>query len=165
MGAPSAVGLYNQEILDSLLLHSESNNWQVRRQCYRALAALASSLTGGRERAIAACLKEAQGKHWKGKGSLLQALATLISVVVATAGSHDQMVVASASALCEEMTKKGPTRSQKYKSHAAKALCSIVRETSTILTPAAKEQLWKGLWPVPLEGLHQEKKKMVNVVS
>jgi hypothetical protein len=60
IGAPSAIALFNQEILNSILSHAESNNWQVRRQCYRALAALATTtlMTEGRERAAAACVRE-----------------------------------------------------------------------------------------------------------
>jgi hypothetical protein len=155
IGAPSAVSLYNQEILSAILNNAESNNWQIRRQCYRALASVASGLTAGRERAIELCLKEAQGKHWKGKGSLLQALSTLVSVTVTTAstGSDDALIVSSAAVLCEEMVKKGPTRSQKYKASAAKALGSVVRETSALLSPESKEKLWNGLWPSPLQGI------------
>ncbi len=157
IGAPSAVALYNQEILDVIINAAESPQWQVRRQCYRALAVLASSLSAGRERAISLCIKEAQSpKHWKGKGSLLQALATLVSVLVASgaaSGLLDETIVTCAAALCDEMVKKGPTRSAKYKGTAAKALCSVVRETVTVLHPESRQRLWKGLWPSPLRSL------------
>jgi hypothetical protein len=156
IGAPSAVALYNQEILNEILTAAESPQWQVRRQCYRALAVLAPSMTAGRDRAIALCIKEVQSpKHWKGKGALLQALATLISVAIvnAPAGAMDETIVVSAAALCDEMVKKGPTRSAKYKATAAKSLASVVRETSALLEPASRALLWKGLWPSPMRSL------------
>jgi hypothetical protein len=154
IGAPSAINLYNQEILAAICKGAESNNWSVRRQCYRALAVLAGSLTAGRESTLELLIKEGQAnKHWKGKGSLLRALATLISTAIphAKAGGLDEMILKSVKVFASEMTKKGPTRTVKYKTTAAKSLCSVVRESSQYLSDEKRAELWKGIWPSPLQ--------------
>ena len=49
--------------------------------------------------------------------------------------------------------RKGPTRTVKYKSSAAKALLSVVREASVVLSGDQKRELWARLWPAPLHNV------------
>lgn len=152
IGAPSSVSLYSDEILSTITTNVESNkSWAVRRQCYRALGVLASSLTNKRVATIELVVRECQAsKHWKGKGSMLRALATLISVTVPhiSVGELDALILSSVSALLDEMRKKGPTYTVKYRTTASKSLLSVTRETIAVLAPSQREALWKLIWPV-----------------
>ena len=155
IGAPSAVSLYNQDILAAIRSGTLSSNWSVRRQCYRALAVVAPSLSEGLEPVIEMLIAEGKTpKHWKGKGSLLRALSTMLSVAMPrNAPGLDELILQSVEMLAGEIVRKGATRPAKYKSSAAKAMLSVVREASLVLTTDRKCDMWLRLWPSPLQSL------------
>jgi hypothetical protein len=125
LGAPSAVSLYQEEILSALVSTIESTrSWTVRRQCFRALPPFVSACQESSasspppvllQRAAALVLAEAQKPlMWKGKGSCLEALAAMVQVCV----QDVDFVTKALQALCEELTRKVPNRSAKYLSAA-----------------------------------------------
>ena len=150
LGAPSSVSLYNQEILT--VIQNEIVNcksWEVKRQVFRGLEMLSSHLSGHAgmlNDTVAMVLNEAQSpKHWKGKGSALRSLACLVSVMLAGEEVNEDVIVESVFALSDEMSKKGPTRTTKYKTAASKALLSVARQIS-VSRGHLMAKLWERLW-------------------